>query len=939
MLRMRSRFQPLIVQAGKSLQVALLAMGALAFWVVPSPAAAQAGDPPLDYCFTPPSGPGACYPSEAEAVAAMRASTLVGEYLVKAEESRTNNPEWRWVVYRAEQKVKPEWYGLPGYMIGGWSANDLGCTVSSGDGPGYPYCHSESEAISLWVANRAAFLSRYDCSYLRNSAVGAHDIPSGLMGAYSAARSGAAVYADAPSAGGRHIDEAWWCPGWGTPDPVDHPTQISNVTPFRCPAGFVIVNPAEEWPVVCAPRDNMRQMTVRVRQAESCQANANPCYPATGEKQRHEVDFDFAGEAFVRTYRSTGLLEQGNIGSRWHHSHGSRIGGTNDNYPHIVNDDGSFLMLEWVSRTGDVTTYVARGLTDRVVKLVSGNYEVLDDAGNTRVYNAVSGRLTARRHATDPLRSLTYAYDSEGYLSQVTDGRGLTLGFQYSGIEITRSVNGEQVVVDSRRVVSGIALPDGKTYEYIHDGHGNLAGVIRPDGTSRQYHYDESAHVGAPSTGLMTGISDNGQRYATFTYDAYGRVTSSTLAGDVERTELTYISRDIVDVTTPNGLVRRYTYQPGVRRSLLSVADSFGTIQNIYDSSGRKSETIDRAGRRTRYAYTSGKVTGITEAPGTALERVTVISRDGHGRVTGSQVSGKVDGVLVPVSKSTRALDAHGRVLASCAVDPSGPGAGYACGSAADAPAGVRQTTFSYCVEADVAADPAVCPLAGLLRSVNGPLAGAADSVQYVYRSTSDTEGCDAGTGDCHRKGDLWKVVDPMGRETEILRHDLAGRVVRVRDMNQVVTTMGYDAVGRLSSHTVLGADGSSTADDMMSALEYNDVGLVEKITQPDGAFVQFGYDAAYRLTRVEDSLGNTINYALDSAGNRFAEETRDAQGTLARTLSRLFDDLGRVTTLADADANATELAYDTAGQLDTVTDALGRTSDNAYDALGRLRQ
>ncbi|GAB2490111.1 RHS repeat-associated core domain-containing protein [Arenimonas alkanexedens] len=929
----------LVSRIGKPLLAVLLATGCLLLVAVPSPAAAQAGEPPLDYCFTPPSGPGDCYPSEAQALVAMRASTLVGEYLVRAEESRTNNTEWRWVVYRAEQKVAPESIGSPGFIVGGWTSDNLGCAVSSGNGPGHPHCQSEAEAVSIWVSNRAAFLSRSNCTYLRNSIVGAHAVPSGLSGAYSASRYGAAVFAHGPSHGGRYIDEAWWCPGWGTPDPVDHPTQISKTTPFACPAGFVIVNPAEDWPIVCAPRDNMRQMTVRVRQAESCKANDNPCYPATGEKQRHETDFEFAGEPFTRTYRSTGLLEQGNIGSRWHHSHGSRIGGTNDNYPHVINNDGSFLPMEWVSQSGGVTTYVARGLSDRIVKRVGATYEMVDEAGHTRIYDATTGRLLSRRHAEDPTRDLAYAYDGNGYLSELTDGVGRKLSFHYSVIEMSRPVGGSNVVVASKRVLTEVVLPDGKVHEYSYDASGNLAAVVRPDGSARQYHYDESAHVGAPSAGLMTGISDNGQRYATFIYDAYGRVTSSALAGGAERTELTYISRDIVDVTTANGLVRRYTYQPGVQRRLLSVADSFGSIQNIYGSDGRRTESVDRAGRRTRYAYTGGKVSQVTEAPGTDLERVTVINRDTFGRVTGSLVSGKVGGAMVPLSRSARSLDAQGRVLASCAVDPSGPGTSYACGSAADAPAGVRQTAFNYCSEADVSADPAACPLVGLLRSVDGPLAGMADRVQYVYRNASDITSCGINTGNCHRKGDLWKVFDASGRETEIVRHDLAGRIVRIRDMNQVITILDHDALGRLSSQTVLGTDPNSSLDDMRSTLAYDANGLVQQITQPDGVLVRFGYDAARRLTLIEDSLGNTINYSLDGAGNRFAEQTRDAEGVLARSLSRLFDDLGRVVTLADANANATQLDYDAAGQVDMVTDALGRTTDNAYDALGRLRE
>ncbi|NEK92494.1 MAG: RHS repeat protein, partial [Xanthomonas euvesicatoria] len=78
-----------------------------------------------------------------------------------------------------------------------------------------------------------------------------------------------------------------------------------------------------------------------------------------------------------------------------------------------------------------------------------------------------------------------------------------------------------------------------------------------------------------------------------------------------------------------------------------------------------------------------------------------------------------------------------------------------------------------------------------------------------------------------------------------------------------------------------------------VTTLEYWPTGLVKRITQPDGSYATFVYDQAQRLTDVTDTLGNTLHYVLDDAGNRLEEQTKDAQGTLKRSLSRIYNQLG----------------------------------------------
>jgi RHS repeat-associated protein len=55
--------------------------------------------------------------------------------------------------------------------------------------------------------------------------------------------------------------------------------------------------------------------------------------------------------------------------------------------------------------------------------------------------------------------------------------------------------------------------------------------------------------------------------------------------------------------------------------------------------------------------------------------------------------------------------------------------------------------------------------------------------------------------------------------------------------------------------------------------------------------------------------------------------------------LSRIYNTLGQIQTLKDANLAATGMTYDANGALNTSTDALGRVTDGDVDALGRLSQ
>ncbi|WP_235872700.1 RHS repeat-associated core domain-containing protein [Pseudoxanthomonas winnipegensis] len=244
-----------------------------------------------------------------------------------------------------------------------------------------------------------------------------------------------------------------------------------------------------------------------------------------------------------------------------------------------------------------------------------------------------------------------------------------------------------------------------------------------------------------------------------------------------------------------------------------------------------------------------------------------------------------------------------------------------------------RSYSFSRCDGTDLQ-----CPIPGLLLSQDGPRIDVSDITNFSYFTGDDT-GCGSYGACRYRKGYINKVTNALGQVIEVTDYNGAGRPLSVKDPNGVITDYEYHPRGWLTATKVRGADSSTESDDRITRIDYWPTGLVKRVTQPDGAFTTYTYDAAHRLTDISDNAGNTIHYTLDNAGNRIAEDTKDANGNLKRTLSRVYNQLGQLATQADAVGNPTDYGYDANGNTTSATDALSRITQSEYDPLNRLKR
>ncbi|MBL8261752.1 MAG: RHS repeat protein [Xanthomonadaceae bacterium] len=695
---------------------------------------------------------------------------------------------------------------------------------------------------------------------------------------------------------------------------------------FVCQSGFVSEGMA---PAIdgnyCAP-SNKSLVTLLSPVTQTCDivpgdgSGPRPrCNPATGDKMEAESDFEFAGRPFNRYYHSTRQFRTNpQFAEAWTHSYADRISGySGASFASVVGEDGYFELFRAVSanrfRSGPSGGRQLDYLTQPVGTV---RWRLREADGETREFD-FSGRLVAIRNPAAPLNDVTITYTGNDPLastvSTVTDRQGRVLRFEYAN-----------------RMLARIVKPDGTSVAYGYDTYDNLVSVDYGQGQVRQYHYTELSQALSKYIHHLTGItSETGQRRSRFTYNDQGKLTRNQLLGTPnEVTEIAYDSDTQSTVTTAEGAIQTYTIAPGLQRRVTSVATAgMGTSAHEYDpDNGLLTTVTDRHNVKTRYEYdsTHRDVSAIVEADATQQQRRTEFVRDPQTRlVTEQRVLNNANTL---VAKSGMVYNGRLQVSSATRTSPDG--------------ALTRTSTTTYCEDADVAAANSKCPILGLVKRVDGPLPNTIfpnDVTRFEYRP-ADAPNCASAPTECSwRKGDLWKTINPKNQVTEILAYDGAGRVRSVKDANNVISDIEYNARGWVTARKVRGTNAASEDDDRILRMEYYADGTLKKTIRSDGTYLEYKYDAANRLTQVVDPDGNTITYTLDEAGNRVAENTRDASDTLVRTLSRVYNDLGQLASVTDANTRTTHFEYDNESRLTVVIDPLTHRSERQYDALGRL--
>jgi RHS repeat-associated protein len=628
---------------------------------------------------------------------------------------------------------------------------------------------------------------------------------------------------------------------------------------------------------------------------------------------------------------------------------------------------------------------VQRGRVMTVRTVSPEVYEfVIHHPDGRREYYDNAGTVTRIHYPEDKHRSLVFTSTVQPstllpLISKVTDGDGMgrSIKFLYGLLPddpYWHLIDIQGVRQDWNPPYEGLLH---LAYDVEHGYHQqNLLSVQRQGplasttgGKIRQYRYGESTSVALPLH-LTSIIDENDQNYATFTYDYHGRALSSVIGGIAQTTEVDYAPNtgdQQVSATRALGGQVTYGFQPNMAAggtpadrtfrkptTLTYAATDAGPaysenwVYGYQDSAcstadERLCRYVDQHGVVTEYQYDAlfervrieGK--GTTEARRIETDYAPNVYRPSERRV----YAGEVHSAANLKARTAYVYDsASAAITARCEYDVADSVAmSYACSATTVPPAvtqGVRRSVYTYCVGPSTAPGDVGCPAAGWLSSVTDPEGGVTSRLYYTW-TREDACNSDAFIGPCRYRGDLARVTNPLGHVTDYLRYDWAGHLYAVKEDNDARRrTFIHTPEGWLKEQTIGGygvpGPGAKTT------FTHDDVGNVTGITDPDGVSITYEYDSAYRLTDIVDELGNRMHFVLDSAGNRVGESTYDPTNTLKRTLSRQYDELGRLSSITDALSQATTTAYDGENRAFSTHDPLGREARMNYDGLGRLR-
>jgi YD repeat-containing protein len=342
----------------------------------------------------------------------------------------------------------------------------------------------------------------------------------------------------------------------------------------------------------------------------------------------------------------------------------------------------------------------------------------------------------------------------------------------------------------------------------------------------------------------------------SWNYDCVGRATSNQLAGGLRQTTLTYGTPDstgaytttLIDTLGNPASPQTNTHHFGFNvinnvSKIVSIDQPCSECRSIatygYDANGNVISATDFNGNVTTFQYDTARnlETSRTEASGTSKARTITTQWHATYRLPTQ--------ITEPGRTTTFNYDTNGNLLSKTIS------------------AGGSNRTWSYAYNAN-----------GQILTATGPRTDVTDVTNYAYDSY----------------GNLASITNAVGQITTLSNYDANGRVGLITDPNGATTAFTYAPRGWLTNKVVTaGAIVQSTT------YSYDNAGQLTQVTLPDNSTVSYTYDAAHRLIKTQDSLGNSINYTLDLWGNRMSEAVTDPNGVLTRQVSRIFDAVNRL--------------------------------------------
>ncbi|GEM_PF-1882552 len=652
-----------------------------------------------------------------------------------------------------------------------------------------------------------------------------------------------------------------------------------------------------------------------------------PINVSSGNMHYDESDFtldDIAGFTFTRAYNNQEKVlatTGGWMGYGWTHTFNQRLTLTNTLsdtrriYRHVNAEGRKRYYLEDAPSANTFTAYWPYDQQGTMMDDGS-TLTIADLNGNTTRFTKSSGLWD--RSCDFYGNCYTGAYTG-GRLTGVTDPLNRTIALSYNA---------------SNRV-NQITLWDGTTaWRFFYDGTNNyLTQVFFPgNGTAnpdRLYVYDS-----ASPKNLLQAKNRAGQILEAHTYDSSRRATSSYKEGNQEWLQISYPSNVSTIVTEhqndTTNIITTYDWRYQGGRGLVTQIQGscgggcgFQDASFLYDEHNRTTQITDANSNITKKQYdTTGRLTTLTEAFGTALEKTTNYFYENTelpGMIT------KIQYPSVVKTGETKTIEYDLSTPSHTIFTTTTTGWLYDT----DVTPTVHTETTTY--------DSAHRPI-----QHDGPRTDVADLTTWQYHPDGDSN--------LNLRGRLYRITNARGHIRQFENYDVFGTALLTTDPNGVQTQRTTDALGRVTVESIL-PHGIET-ETITTQTFFDDNGRLDYLIQPEGNVVNYTFDAAGRLTEYEleasmGAHGDKSVYTWDKHGNKTKEEYYQWQGgsyTQDKITEYAFDDHNRLWKTINPDATYTEYFYDPAGNLQYLDDANhpytsgDHYTTHVYNALNRLQ-
>ena len=645
--------------------------------------------------------------------------------------------------------------------------------------------------------------------------------------------------------------------------------------------------------------------------------DGDPINILSGNNRQVETDFEFntpheISLRFYRTYKSR-LTHNTILGYGWNHSFNYTLTPVNPtmiSHYRIMDESGRFHYYR--DMDGDGTYNGILSSKGTLVAETDDTFTWHRANGITYTFNQQL-QFIAKQDGHGNVQTLSY--NTDGRLETVTDqATGRAMGFVYNADDRIAQITGPVTA----------AVPDGVYVSYQYDADGNLTRVEYADDNNGsaasgfEYKYEDPNDV----HNLTEKRNLAGEFLSSWEYDNQDRAFKN-ITRDGRGVTIVY-RQNRVFVTDAQGVEKTY---------IIENIDGQRTITNIsgtgcascggdavrygYDDHRRVNEIEYANGRIDRYADFGADDRYYTEIKNAGTDQERTFHYDYHPE-TGDQLFIREtsllgtgdketifdyddDGNGVPNENPTRLM--HRRIERGYTQDETGTLSAYE-----------HITTYAYDAKGNVT-------------EIDGPLAGDQDKITYTY---------DPATGD--RLTETRPLVGATAYQ-----YDAAGNLTQVTDINGQVTTFTHDGRNRqlsatrnsiTTSRSYTAAGELDVATDALGRTldyTYNSAGFMEKIIDPAGDYLFYGYDANGR--QIEQSIFSATNTRTHFKGTDFGDPANTPGLTAGKPWKSLHYSADGATVLE------TTYGYDAAGNLASVTDANNNQTGYQYDAFNRLKQ